>query len=995
MALVHSCSGMTEDERRRFLDAACDGDPELRREVETLLAEENDATGGQVIEHHLARALPQHYRLIGILGSGGMADVFLAEDTRLDRRVAIKFLNDTFRRDPERMKRFNQEARSASALNHPNIITIHDVGENDGVQYIVSEFVEGETLGTRLGRGPLPVEEALDIALQIGSALNAAHQAGIVHRDLKPDNIMLRRDGTVKVVDFGIAKTSAVYGALDDLSETAVSTSPGLILGTPKYMSPEQTRGMPLDARTDIFSFGVVLFEMVTGHSPFGGSNVVDIIAGIIGREPRKLADYIDDPSPHLTRIIHKALAKDRNERYQSVSDVLADLRGLRSEMIVPSGEFRPEVGQGAPQGVDRRLPVKRRWVWVAGPAVLLAVIVGTWLIVGMGRNSNTSSSAVMRSVPITSWSSVSAEAVSSASFSPDAHMVAFASSKSGPSEIWVKQTSGGDPVQVTKNGSYHQYPVWSPDGQEIIYFSSRGDDQGIWKVAFTGGQESEILSGVTQARPIRWTADKKLFFLDGSDIPEIFVLDMISNQTTKLTDLAASGTKARGAAVSSDGSSFAISVNEDGVWKVKMRRFDASTFTEIVASKDQIDKIAFHPNGRELFYTGGVDGMLQIFAVRPGSPPVQISSGNNDLSLEDVSFDGARILYNTITETSDLWSVNVADGKESVVANDTSEEYWADISPDGKSVVYQAVPQADRPFRGSILVKTFGSGNVVQIAADGFCPVWSPSGDWIAFLRRTASEIGVWKVRANGADATKIYGGTVGTPGYTSVPYLKNMVNPIVWLPDGASLAFSAKVGGVWNFWVSSVNESVPRMLTANKEAAESLRCASWAPDNSGFAFISESGAGRTKVHRLWLSMPDGSGAHVTFESKVPLRLLGWAGGEVVIAQTSGSQSAPDVVDSFAIASKSGAKRQIASVLNAYVYNFHLSNNGQSVAYATRTNGLSEIWTFATAGGPPRRIAVQNDPKILVSSLTWAPDGKSLVYGRQTRTNVLSMLSN
>jgi serine/threonine protein kinase len=981
MALVHACSEMNEAARSSFLDVQCDGDQGLKREVEELIAEGTNKTSSQVIHSHLAGLLPPYYRLLGLLGTGGMSEVFLAEDTRLDRRVAIKFLNDTFRHEPERMKRFNQEARSASALNHPNIITIHDLGENDGVQYIVSEFVEGETLGTRLVRGRLPIDEALDIAIQIASALSAAHKAGIIHRDLKPDNIMLRRDGTVKVVDFGIAKASAIYGVLDDQSATAVSTSPGLILGTPRYMSPEQTRGTPLDARTDIFSLGIVMFEMVTGHSPFGGSNAADVIAGIVGQEPRSMADYIDPP-PQLTHIVHKALAKDRNERYQSASDLLADLRGLRSELSTPSRAIRPG-------------PERRSWVWIAGAIALLALIGGIWFIVGVRPVANTSSAAAMRSVPITSWSSVSAESVSSASFSPNARMVAFASTKSGPSEIWVKQTTGGDPVQVTKNGFYNQYPVWSPDDQEIAYFSSRGDNRGIWKVAFTGGQESQVLSGLTQARLLRWTTDKRLFFQDGSDMPEIFVLDLNSNQSTKLTDLVGTGTKARAIAVSPDGSSFAISVNEAGMWKVKTRRFDSSTFTEIASSKDQIDKIAFHPNGRELFYTGGVDGILQIFSAGAGAPPLQMSSGNNDLSLEDVSSDGSKILYNTISETSDLWALNLADGKESVVANDTSEEYWPDVSADGKSVVYQAVAQADRPFRGSILVKTLGSDTVVQISADGFCPVWSPNSEWIAFLRRTPSEIGVWKVRANGADATRIYGGAVGTPGYTSVPYLKNMLDPIVWTPDGTSLAFSAKVDGVGNLWVSSVNDGGSRVLTSNKETAESFCCAAWSPDNTGLAFISDTISGPTKVHRLWLSMPDGSGAHVIFESKVPLRLLGWAAGELVIAQSSGSQAAPTVVDTFAIMSQTGAKREIATVPNAYFYNFHLSNNGQTVAYTTRSNGLSEIWSFATSGGPPRRIAAQNDPKILVSSLTWAPDGKSLVYGRQTRTNVLSMLSN
>ncbi|MEO7660691.1 MAG: serine/threonine-protein kinase, partial [Pyrinomonadaceae bacterium] len=280
MELVHSCSDMGAEERAEFLAIECADDPEVRREVESLVEESGLKTIVQGVPAHFQKDLPSHYRLIRMIGSGGMGEVFLAEDTRLGRRVAIKFLNDTFKKDPDRMRRFDLEARSTSALNHPNILTIYDIGGADGVKYIVSEYVDGETLWTRLGSGRLSVRVCLEIAIQIASALKAAHEAGVVHRDLKPDNIMLRSDGSVKVVDFGLAKASghAMSGGEANTLE-AVTTSPGIILGTPRYMSPEQTRGISLDGRSDIFSLGIIVFEMLTGSSPFGVGSTVDIIS--------------------------------------------------------------------------------------------------------------------------------------------------------------------------------------------------------------------------------------------------------------------------------------------------------------------------------------------------------------------------------------------------------------------------------------------------------------------------------------------------------------------------------------------------------------------------------------------------------------------------------------------------------------------------------------------------------------------------------------------
>src|SRR5688572_22902736 len=259
--LADACIGLTREARQEYLNRECGDDKELRRKVERMIRETTDSQPTQ-ISNDYKRVLPGHYRLIDLLGRGGMAEVFLAEDTRLSRRVAIKFLNSEFREDPDRMRRFHQEARAASALNHPNILIIHDIGENEGIQYLVSEFIQGEPLSSRISRGKVPLPEAVDIAIQIASALAASHDAGIVHRDIKPDNVMLRPDGSVKVLDFGLAKDTGNFTHAVDFDANTldnVSTSPGLIMGTPQYMSPEQARGSQLDARTDVFSLGIII----------------------------------------------------------------------------------------------------------------------------------------------------------------------------------------------------------------------------------------------------------------------------------------------------------------------------------------------------------------------------------------------------------------------------------------------------------------------------------------------------------------------------------------------------------------------------------------------------------------------------------------------------------------------------------------------------------------------------------------------------------------
>ncbi|MCI0664551.1 MAG: protein kinase [Acidobacteria bacterium] len=296
------------------------------------------------------------YEIISPLGAGGMGEVYLARDTRLGRKVALKLLLAEFTRDPFRLQRFEQEAKAASALNHPNIITIHEIGEFEAKHFITTEFIDGRTLRQTIIRGKLPPINAVDIAIQISSALAAAHETGIVHRDIKPENVMVRRDGIVKVLDFGLAKlTEPQYNSSDPDSPTfwKLDTDPGTVMGTASYMSPEQARGLKVDTRSDIFSLGVLIYEMVAGRAPFTGQSTADVISEVLNREPLPLSSSVSSVPGELSRIVNKALRKDREERYQTIKDLLVDLKSLKRDLETTiTGSF--QVNSGSNSGGKR-----------------------------------------------------------------------------------------------------------------------------------------------------------------------------------------------------------------------------------------------------------------------------------------------------------------------------------------------------------------------------------------------------------------------------------------------------------------------------------------------------------------------------------------------------------------------------------------------------------------------------------------------------------------
>jgi serine/threonine protein kinase len=327
-----------------------------------------------------------HYEIISTLGKGGMGEVYLAQDHKLGRKVALKFLPLSFTKDADRLRRFEREARAASALNHPNILTIHEVGEADGHKFIVTEFIDGETLRQRIAAGPLKVNEALHIVEQVASALAEAHSAGIIHRDLKPENIMLRRDGIVKVLDFGLAKlTEAKESGPEDLTREFVRTGTGIVMGTTAYLSPEQARGLAVDARTDIWSLGVTLYEMLSGRAPFAGATNSDVLASILEREPKSLTSISAEVPEPLEWIVTKTLTKDCDDRYQTAREMLNDIRRLTQRLNAaaelgrgvasPSSTDSATQRNTSPAAAAVNSPRSRKpIIWVAGLVLLVAV---------------------------------------------------------------------------------------------------------------------------------------------------------------------------------------------------------------------------------------------------------------------------------------------------------------------------------------------------------------------------------------------------------------------------------------------------------------------------------------------------------------------------------------------------------------------------------------------------------------------------------------------
>ena len=934
-----------------------------------------------------------------------MGEVYLAEDTHLERQVALKVLPSDVAENEDRVRRFVLEAKAASALNHPNILTVYEIGHYENSQYIATELVNGETLRDRMKRAQLSLRESLDVAMQVASALNAAHCAGIIHRDIKPENIMIRPDGLVKVLDFGLAKLLApITGEADSEAETLAGglTRPGIIMGTLPYMSPEQVRGQPLDARSDIFSLGAVLYEMLTGTYLFDKPTRGDIIAAILTETPR-----LNNLPPQLQGIVAKSLQKDRQQRYQTSNELLPDLKSLDRELELGDRQslVLPQ-NKEAVAHTTSTLTV-RRFSLLHTLAILLMVGLALSAVWWFTFRRTALSLPSLKTAEVTNWRSAPGEVYSVGSFSPDGARVAFVTNAGGSPNIYVKQmaanAANASPLQTTKDEFSNDQPIWSPDGEEIAYFSTRGNQHGLWRVPYFGGAPT-LIGTVTagDTKPRYWSKSGVLYYEEKHNL---FALDLKSRQAAQLTGFDSAQTTAYSLAISPDEKQIVYITAEGEQWGVWTMPSHGGTARQIINSTAEIRNTVWHSDSQRIFYSGLVDEIFQIFVTdTDGSPPTQITFGDTDSLVLDVAADGAKVLYGSSKEESDVWGVSVPKGEEVALTSDINSELWPSVAPDNKTVAFSSVKnlsQGDKFANGAILIKpTDSDAPPAQLVADGFMPAWSPDGKQLAFMRVAGSALNLWTVKALGGEAKQLTNGGVLTVSFSVLPYNRTQTSDFAWSPDSSRIVYGSKKTGAENLWLISADGANETQLT-NNDADLIFYSPLWSSDGKSIAYTSKTdkAVDGKFINRVWVVDVEAKTARTVFQADNFLRLLGWSEDEkgliaAIVTDKVGGAPLPEI-NIVEINIASGEQHPQAKLRSAYLYNIHLSADARMMAYVAQQDGKDNIWLMPARGGAAKKLTTNNNARIYFSSLAWSPDGKAIYFGKQSRYSLLSMITN
>ena len=778
--------GHAPEERSAFLGQTCGADDVLRSEVKSLLSSYEQETGfmetpaGALAAEFLAKEESaaligqqiSHYQIMREVGRGGMGVVYLAEDIDLSRRrVALKLLPTHLTTDPERLRRFKREARAASALNHPNILTIHEIGQRDGRHFIATEFIDGITLREQMRIQELKLSEALNIAVQIASALVSAHEAGIVHRDIKPENIMIRGDGYVKLLDFGLAKLierQVVNTNTESRTTAGVSTDAGIRMGTVGYMSPEHARGLVVDVRTDIWSLGVVLYEMVTKRAPFTGKTPSHVIVSILEQEPPPLTDYLPELPTRLQEIISKALCKNREERYQAVKDLLMDLTSLRQQQDLDASieavarTSRP-VARTTSTAKYLITSIKRHRIGVtlALMTLVVAVLAGFYLVPWTHQASQ-----IGNQPPSLSRLTFDQGLQYNPTFSPDGRFLAYTSNRSGNLDIWVRLIGSGDPIQITHSPMDDVFPDWSPDGNSIVFRSER-EGGGLFVVPAFGGYERKISSfGYAP----RWSPDgsrilfsasdpsvpaSKLYLAtpDGSVPREVPLPDF---DTPEFQGFAGVHWHPDGQRISFYGAHKTLGF---GFWIVPLNGgtpVKAEVAPEVRKQLNEghifLSNPHWAPSGKALYCEGISNGTQNLWKVAVDPQTLRWIAGPERLTTGGVgewdlrvSRDGKRLAYVISTETTRVWSFpfNSRTGQikgdgEPLTATGIIPEN-PNLSPDGKNLLFSATHLGTK--NRQLIEKSLVDGHeTVLVPNDSnvtFFPRWSRDSTHIAYRRR------------------------------------------------------------------------------------------------------------------------------------------------------------------------------------------------------------------------------------------------------------------
>ena len=699
------------------------------------------------------------YEIVASLGAGGMGEVYRARDPRLGRDVAIKILPADFCKDPDRLRRFEQEARAAGALNHPNILAVYDIGTTDGAPYLVTELLEGVSLRERLNSGAMPSRKAVECAVQVAHGLSAAHDKGILHRDLKPDNIFICRDGRAKILDFGLAKLltpeagEATATHLDLLGQT----SEGVVLGTAGYMSPEQVRGEKADARSDIFSFGIVLYEMLSGQRAFGGRSAADRASAILNADPPDLLSSGRNVPVALDRIVRHCLEKATEERFQSARDLAFHLETASPDSEA-SAAMRASIGKGKKNGMP---------AVVLGMAclVIIAAALGGWWY---GRRPQADHRDVTF-LRLTDFAGLE----ESPAFSPDGKSVAFVSDSTGSRQIWIRLLAGGPPLQITHDGEDHLEPRWSQDSASILYFTPppEGNAQGtLWELPALGGSPRRLASSMSGSG-VSHDGKRLTFFRLNDKQMELVVSNRDASDARVIMKTAVSFSF-RQPRWSPDDSKIAYVHSSDN-WAddIYIVPSAGGPVRQVTADNISMSGFAWLADGSRLVYSSARGSTvlylptMHLWTISPeGKDLQQLTFGDSGDENPDVDQDG-RIVVSRRRMQFDIWKFPVdATPAENVrkalqITHQTGQVQTPTLSLDNREMAYLS----DNGGHGNLWVMELASGETHQITYEKDpgtvmgVPVWSPDGKSITFATNRPSEmgraVGYWVIHPDGSD--------------------------------------------------------------------------------------------------------------------------------------------------------------------------------------------------------------------------------------------------
>ena len=737
-----------------------------------------------------------HYKIIEKLGEGGMGKVYLAEDTKLKRQVAIKLLPSRLTVNETDKARFFQEAQAAAAINHPNVCVIHDIKEHDNVQFIVMEYVEGQTLSDIIASKPLPIEQVVEYAIQIGSALQAAHEKNIVHRDIKSDNIMVTKTGQIKVMDFGLAK---LRGSIKLTKSTST-------VGTLAYMSPEQIEGKEIDVRADIFSFGVVLYEMLTGKLPFRGEYESSLIYSILNEEPEPVIKFRPDLSSDFLHVINRVLEKNPEDRYHSMKDVLIELRRLKRDSS--------RVSQKLPQESLHQSKRTKKIPRLNLAAVVISILILTVVSIYIFSPFSITPERPMKIIPFTTLAGQETEPA----FSPDGNTIAF--SWNGETEdnydIYVKTIGSDTPLRLTNHKGDDWSPEWSPDGQFIAFCRSHEGEIGIYNVSVEGGTERRLHSGSWKGLSnLSWSPDNQFIAISGKfSTKEPYSIYLLSLKQLELKKLTSPPLQYRGdydCSFSSDGKMIAFNREVSEITgDIYLMPISGGEPIRLTFDNSWIAGLTWTQDGSEIVFSSNRGGMLSLWRISAkGGKAEPLAFSGQFIEYPVTSLKGNKLAYVDWSYNENIYRMDINKQKDNPLIPQrfifSSRPDWqADFSPDGSKIAFASWRS------GTFEIWTCDSTgrNPVQITSIGGplggTPRWSPDGSMIVFDARQEGHSDIFLVNAEGRAHRRI----TTSESDDTVP---------CWSADGKWIYFASNRSGELQIWRTPSNEGNPSQVTVS----------------------------------------------------------------------------------------------------------------------------------------------------------------------------------